>query len=242
MTAFAVISDIHGNLEAFEAVWRDIEALGISTVFSLGDNIGYGPDPEAVIQRLTALGVPSVLGNHELAVNDPSELDWFNPVARQSLRKSVAMLSEASLESIHQFPYCRVHDAYRFVHGFPPDSPVIYQFQVSDEEIEATFVKLPEKVFFTGHTHFPEIIAYRDGCLERDDLHEGLRLLDTQARYIVNVGSVGQPRDGNNNAKYVVFDPGRYALELRFIPYDVERVVQKILAAGLPESHATRLR
>lgn len=242
MTPFAVISDIHGNLEAFEAVWRDIEVLGITTVFSLGDNIGYGPDPEAVIKRLTALEVPSVLGNHELAVNDPSELDWFNPVARESLRKTVSMLSEASIESIHQFPYCRIQDAYRFVHGFPPDSPVLYQFQVSPEEMKETFDALPEQVFFTGHTHFPEIIAYRSGRIERDDLLEGLRQLDSQARYIVNVGSVGQPRDGNNNAKYVVFDPERFTLELRFIPYDVETVVQKILDAGLPESHATRLR
>jgi predicted phosphodiesterase len=242
MTKFAVLSDIHGNLEAFEAVWRDIEALGIEDVFSLGDNIGYGPDPEAVIQRLTARAVPSVLGNHELAVNDPSELDWFNPVARESLLKTVAMLSETSIETIHRFPYCRVQDAYRFVHGFPPDSPVVYQFQVSSEELVETFVELPERVFFTGHTHFPEIIAYQDGRVERDDLHEGPRQLDPQARYIVNVGSVGQPRDGNNNAKYVVFDPARYALELRYIPYDVEAVVRKILAAGLPESHATRLR
>ena len=242
MQKFAVLSDIHANLEAFEAVWRDIEALGIRDVFSLGDNIGYGPDPEAVIQRLTALSIPSVLGNHELAVNDPSELDWFNPIARESLRKTVAMLSAASLEIIHQFPYCRVRDAYRFVHGFPPDSPVIYQFQVSSEELATTFGDLPEQVFFTGHTHFPEIIAFQDGRIEREELYEGPCPLDPQARYIVNVGSVGQPRDANNNAKYVVFDPERYALELRYIPYDVETVARKILAAGLPESHANRLR
>lgn len=242
MQTFAVLSDIHANLEAFEAVWRDIETLGVRDVYSLGDNIGYGPDPEAVIQRLTALAIPSVLGNHELAVNDPSELDWFNPVARESLRKTVTMLSAASVEIIHQFPYCRVQDAFRFVHGFPPDSPVVYQFQVSAEELEETFADLPERVFFTGHTHFPEIIAYRDGRIERDDLHEGERQLDPEARYIINVGSVGQPRDGNNNAKYLVFDPGRYALELRYIPYDVETVVRKIRAAGLPEAHATRLR
>jgi len=242
MPKFAVLSDIHANLEAFEAVWRDIAALGIRDVFSLGDNIGYGPDPEAVIQRLTALAIPSVLGNHELAVNDPSELDWFNPIARESLRKTVAMLSAASIEFIHQLPYCRVWEAYRFVHGFPPDSPVIYQFQVSSEDLETTFHELPEQVFFTGHTHFPEIIAFQNGRIARDELDEGLRPLDPEARYIINVGSVGQPRDGNNSAKYVVFDPEHYALELRYIPYDVETVVHKILAAGLPESHATRLR
>ncbi|HSO19867.1 MAG TPA: metallophosphoesterase family protein [Desulfosarcina sp.] len=242
MKTFAVLSDIHGNLEAFEAVLRDIASLGIETTYSLGDNIGYGPDPEAVIQRLAALAIPSVLGNHELAVIDPSELDWFNPVARESLRKTVAMLSEASLDVIHRFPYCRVQDVYRFVHGFPPDSPVIYQFQVDAAEIEETFAALPEQVFFTGHTHFPEMIAYRNGRIEREDLHQGVRQLEADARYIVNVGSVGQPRDGNNCAKYVVFDPERPALELRYVPYEVEAVVAKILAAGLPESHATRLR
>lgn len=242
MTKFAVLSDIHSNLDAFEAVLRDIETLSITDIFSLGDNIGYGPEPEAVLQRLTALEIPSVLGNHELAVNDPSELDWFNPVARESLQKTVAMLSADSIEKIHQFPYCRVVDAHRFVHGFPPDSPVTYQFQPSTEELRQTFESLPERVFFTGHTHYPEIIEFIDERIERYEFREGVLPLNPEGRYIVNVGSVGQPRDGNNNAKYVVFDPDSTTVELRYIPYDVETVVAKILAAGLPEAHATRLR
>ena len=242
MKTFAIISDIHGNLDAFEAVLRDIETLSINEIFSLGDNIGYGPEPEAVIQRLAALKIPSVLGNHELAVTDPSELDWFNPVARESLRKTVAMLSEDSIDLIQHFPYCRVHDGYRFVHGFPPDSPVVYQFQASTEELEQTFATLDEHLFFTGHTHYPEIIESIDGQIGRYEFPEGIRQLNPNGRYIVNVGSVGQPRDGNNNAKYVVCDPDRHTVELRYIPYDVETVVEKILAAGLPESHATRLR
>ncbi len=242
MKTFAIISDIHGNLDAFEAVLGDIETLSITEIFSLGDNIGYGPEPEAVIQRLAALKIPSVLGNHELAVTDPSELDWFNPVARESLRKTVAMLSENSIELIQHFPYCRVQDAVRFVHGFPPDSPVVYQFQASTEEIEQTFATHDEHLFFTGHTHYPEIIEYIDGQIGRYEFPEGVRQLNPNGRYIVNVGSVGQPRDGNNNAKYVVCDPDRHTVELRYIAYDVETVVEKILAAGLPESHATRLR
>jgi len=241
MTKFAVLSDIHSNLTAFEEVLRDIETLSITDIFSLGDNIGYGPEPDAVIQRLAELKIPSVLGNHELAVTDPSELDWFNPVARDSLRKTVAMLSEDSIEKIHRFPYCRVHDAYRFVHGFPPDSPVIYQFQASTEELRQTFKTLSERFFFTGHTHYPEIIELIDDRIERYEFNEGILQLNPEGRYIVNVGSVGQPRDGNNNAKYVVFDPDSTTLELRYIPYDVETVVAKILAAGLPEAHATRL-
>lgn len=242
MTKFAVLSDIHSNLDAFEEVLRDIETLSITDIFSLGDNIGYGPEPEAVIQRLAALEIPSVLGNHELAVNDPSELEWFNPVARASLQKTVAMLSKDSIEIIHQFPYCRICDDCRFVHGFPPDSPVIYQFQASTEELRQTFATLSERLFFTGHTHYPEIIELIDDRIERYEFNEGILQLNPEGRYIVNVGSVGQPRDGNNNAKYVVCDPDTATLELRYIPYDVETVVAKILAAGLPEAHATRLR
>jgi len=241
MQKFAIISDIHSNLDAFDEVLRDIESLAITTIFSLGDNIGYGPEPEAVINRLTERGIPSVLGNHELAVTDPSELDWFNPVARESLRKTVAMLSENAIDLIHQFPYCRIQDTCRFVHGFPPDSPVVYQFQVTGEELAETFAALPERIFFTGHTHYPEIIEYLEGRIERQDFHCGVRQLEQEGRYIVNVGSVGQPRDGNNNAKYVVFDPEALTLELRYVPYDIQAVVAKILAAGLPESHATRL-
>ncbi len=242
MTKMAILSDIHGNLNALEEVLKDIDALGVGKIFSLGDNIGYGPEPEAVIQRLQARGIPSVLGNHELAVTDASELDWFNPVARESLLKTVEMLSEASIERIHQFPYCRVEDDLRFVHGFPPDSPVIYQFQASDDDLVKTFSELQEQIFFTGHTHYPEIIEYNAGVIEKYKFSRQTLHLKTDTRYNINAGSVGQPRDGNNNAKYVLFDAAARTVELRYIPYDIESTVQKILDAGLPEAHALRLR
>jgi predicted phosphodiesterase len=238
----AIVSDIHGNLEAFEAVLEDIEAQGVNQIYSLGDNVGYGPDPEAIIDHLQARSIPSVRGNHELAITDPSELDWFNPVARESLLKTVEMLSPEAIEYIHQFPYFRVEENYRFVHGFPPDSPVIYQFQVADEELRKIFSQLDEHIFFIGHTHYPEIVEFTDGKIRNTTLERQSRQLIATSRYIINVGSVGQPRDGNNNAKYLLFDPSALRIELRYIPYDVEATVQKILDAGLPEAHALRLR
>ena len=242
MTKLAIVSDIHGNRDALEEVLKDIEALSVAQIFSLGDNIGYGPEPEAVIQMLQDRNIPSVLGNHELAVTDASELDWFNPVARESLLKTIDMLSAASIERIHQFPYCRVEDDYRFVHGFPPDSPVIYQFQVSDDDLVKTFSELQEHIFFTGHTHYPEIVEYDADAIQKYKLGRKTLTLKTGARYIINVGSVGQPRDGDNNAKYVLFDTAAQTVELRYVPYDIESTVQKILDAGLPEAHALRLR
>ncbi len=242
MHKMAIISDIHGNLEALEAVLADIDDQDAGRIFSLGDNVGYGPDPEAVIQHLRARGIPSVRGNHELAVADPRELDWFNPVARESLRKTVEMLSPEAIDYIHQFPYSRVEENCRFVHGFPPDSPVIYQFQVSDDELRTVFSDLEEQIFFTGHTHYPEIIEFTAGKPRSCRLDRQPRQLSPDSRYIINVGSVGQPRDGNNNAKYLLFDPSALRIELRYIPYDIETTVQKILDAGLPEAHALRLR
>ncbi len=242
MTKLAIVSDIHANRDALEEVLKDIDALAAGKIFSLGDNIGYGPEPEAVIQMLQDRKIPSVLGNHELAVTDASELDWFNPVARESLLKTVDMLSAASIERIHQFPYCRVEDDIRLVHGFPPDSPVIYQFQASEDDLLKTFAELQERIFFTGHTHYPEIIEYDEGAIQKNKLVRKTLQLKREARYIINVGSVGQPRDGNNNAKYVLFDTATQTVELRYVPYDVESTVQKILDAGLPEAHALRLR
>jgi predicted phosphodiesterase len=242
MSKIAILSDIHGNLDALQEVLKDIDMRDVSQAYSLGDNIGYGPEPEAVINLLRTRAIPSVLGNHELAVNNPVELDWFNPVARESLLKTVEMLSPDTIEYLHQFPLCRLDDDCRFVHGFPPDSPVIYQFQVTEKDLLKTFADLTEQFFFVGHTHYPDIIEFSKGEIRNLKLGRQQRQLETTSRYIINVGSVGQPRDGNNNAKYVLFDRSALTVELRYIPYDIESTVHKIISAGLPEAHALRLR
>jgi predicted phosphodiesterase len=239
---FAVLSDIHANLEAFQAVLADMRPLGLDAAYSLGDNVGYGAEPDGVIAGLAAEGIPSVLGNHELAVIDPAELDWFNPIARESLVKTVELLSETSLARIHGFPRFDVRHGCRLVHGFPPDSPTVYQFQVSGEDVRAVVAGMEERICFTGHTHFPEILACTDGDVQRWAFPPGTQPLKVEPAYIINVGSVGQPRDGSNCAKYAVFDTEAWTVELRHVPYDIESAVRKILAAGLPPAHAYRLR
>lgn len=239
---FAVLSDIHANLDALEAVLADLAPLNLEAVYSLGDTIGYGAQPDEVVARLATEGIPSVLGNHELAVLQPAELEWFNPIARESLERTMDMLSEASRARIREFPRFAVHHGCRMVHGFPPDSPIIYQFQVSREEIRALAAALPERLCFTGHTHFPEIITCAAGEVQRQDFPPEVQALDPEGFHIVNVGSVGQPRDGSNTAKYAVCDTAAGTVEMRHVPYDVESAVAKILEAGLPPAHALRLR
>ena len=237
----AIFSDTHGNYEAFEQVIKDIDTSDVDAVISLGDNIGYGPEPERVIQKIKALNIPSVQGNHELALKDEEYLNWFNPAARKSLIKTRGLLSKASSRYISQFePFITSYNC-RFVHGFPPDSPLIYMFQVSDGRKQEVFEKMAEKLCFIGHTHTLDIIGYNGKDLRYEDLPEGLFPLDPEKKYIITIGSVGQPRDPSNSAKYVIWDSLKNSLDVRFLPYDIASVVRKIKAAGLPKEHAQRL-
>jgi predicted phosphodiesterase len=237
----AVFSDTHGNYDALEQVLKDIDRSDVDAAISLGDNIGYGPEPERVIKKLKALNIPSVQGNHELAANDEEYLNWFNPAARKSLIKTRTLLSKASLRYISQLePFIISHDC-RFVHGFPPDSSLIYMFQISEDGKRQAFEEMAERLCFIGHTHTLEIIGYAGKEILYEDLPEGVSHLDPQKKYIINIGSVGQPRDSSNNAKYVIWDSVADSLDVRFLSYDIASVVKKIKAAGLPKEHAERL-
>jgi len=237
----AVISDIHGNLDALQAVLADIDQLGIERIFCLGDNIGYGPEPEQVIDLLEQRAIPSVIGNHELAAAQPEYRSWFNPSARSSLLKTVEMLSEAALKRAGELPKYMTSDGARFVHGFPPDSPLIYLFQVSEAKMVRALRQLEEPVCFVGHTHDLELVSYDGSQICASNLEKGIRTLDPEQKYIVNIGSVGQPRDGDNRAKYAIWEPEDRMLEIRFISYDIQAAAKKILEAGLPRAHAMRL-
>ena len=237
----AVISDIHGNFDAFRQVLDDIDRSGIDEIVSLGDNVGYGPEPDLVIEQIRARQIPSVQGNHELALKEPEYLNWFNPSARKSLLKTRALLSDESLRFISNLqPYLIFHDC-RFVHGFPPDSPLIYMFQPSDRSKIKVFENSAERLCFIGHTHSLELLSYDGRKLEYQDLPKGLTSLEREKKYIINIGSVGQPRDSSNEAKYAVWDSVNDTIDIRFVPYDIASVVKKIKEAGLPEEHAERL-
>jgi predicted phosphodiesterase len=237
----AVISDIHANIEALTEVMKDIRLASVDKVMSLGDNIGYGPDPEAVIRLLTEEKIPSVIGNHELAVIRPKYLEAFNPSARQALLKTIELISGETVEILKGLETFRVSDDFRFVHGFPPDSPTIYLYQVAETHLQGYFKRMQEKVCFIGHTHELKMIEYDGRRITWGDLMEGMEYLDPRKRYIINAGSVGQPRDGNNNAKYLILDTVSFRLEIRYVSYDMRPTMQKIKDLGLPEQYAERL-
>jgi predicted phosphodiesterase len=237
----AVISDIHANLEALEQVLADIDGSNIDRTLCLGDSVGYGPEPEQVVAMINDRHIPSILGNHELALIDQNLLTWFNPLARRSLLKTIEMLSEKTVNFIFNLKPYMIYDGYRFVHGFPPDSATTYLFQISEDELLRTFKQMKEKICFVGHTHRLEIIGFDGKSIIRSPLTQRIVNLNNADRYIINIGSVGQPRDGDNHAKYIILDTEKNSIEVKFIPYDIASVVNKIIEAGFPTEHAIRL-
>jgi len=238
----ALISDIHGNLEAFRQVLADIDRLEIATIFSLGDIVGYGPDPEQVVNELRARQIVSVKGNHELALSSPRYFLKINPSAQQSILITKKMLSGANKRYLESLETFTVFQGARFVHGCPPESITTYLFNPSSMQLNALFSFFSEKICFIGHTHYLNLFSFDGDISLREELTAGIISLAEGKRYIINIGSVGQPRDRqNNNAKYVIWDANENTLEVRFIPYDISITATKILKRGFPEGNATRL-
>jgi len=237
----AIISDVHGNLEALGAVWADMQELGVDKVYCLGDSVGYGPDPQAVVDELAARGVAGVMGNHELGLTDDASLEWFNSQARAALETTRGLLKPATLASFADLPrHLSVHGL-RLVHGLPPDSPLTYLFEASDTELVRVMSGLEEEISLVGHTHELGLVRLKARRVEHQPLQEGRTELTRDARWLINVGAVGQPRDGDPRAKYVVVEPGEGWVELRRVAYDAEPTKAKILARGLSPIYADRL-
>lgn len=238
----AILSDIHGNLEALEAVLSDFEIQCPDSVVCLGDLIGYGPDPEAVIRRVIDYGFISLLGNHETALFKKSDRNWMNFQAKENNEVTETLLSQQSLDYCFRLSRIVLLENARFVHGCPPDSVLKYLHMLSDEEILKCLSTSEESPIFVGHTHKLALVSEHRNKVVRERLKEGVTLLDPDKKYIINAGSVGQPRDGNNKAKYILWDTVMSAIEVRALTYEVSVTAQKILQRGFPEAYAIRLR
>lgn len=236
----AVISDIHANLEAFTAVLDHMKQRRVDGCVCLGDAVGYGAEPEPVLRLLWKNKIPSITGNHEEAAYDDGILKLFNPQAQKTAMITRELLSEGSIERIQKWPTTMEVMGALAVHGFPPESVHKYLFEADESEIINVWNQINNNLCFVGHTHGLELIAYDGHNVVTYPLKEGGWLLDTR-KTIVNVGSVGQPRDGDKSAKYVIWDTKMNALTVCFVPYDAKSAAAKILKAGLPEINARRL-
>lgn len=237
----AVISDIHGNLEALVRCLDDIERSGVDQIVNLGDAVGYGPQPEEVLVLLGKMGIANLLGNHELAVIDKVHRNDFSPEAIISLEQTLKYLTPASFLYIKNLPYYREMDGALMVHGCPPDLPTIYLNHMSFSEIKETFASNSFDIAFAGHTHRLMLMGYDGKDLQFDPLQQVTIKLEPDCRYIVNVGAVGQPRDGDPRAKYVIWDSHRNTLEIKRVAYDISRTADLIIKRGFLRRDADRL-
>lgn len=238
-----VLSDIHANYEALTSVLHDITQFfpDVSEIISLGDIVGYGPDPELCVKMVQEHGIISVAGNHELGVGRSKYRSCFNKQAAEVVEKTSRMLSSTSLEYLRSLPLALSLHGALFVHGLPPRSAFQYIWELNDERVLLKFSRFPEQIAFLGHTHELGLVRAVDGAVERSGLPEGSYTLDFTSRYMVNAGAVGQPRDSDPRAKYLVWDTESHELIVRCVAYDPTETIIKMKERGLPERYARRL-
>jgi len=236
----AVLSDVHSNLEALEAV---LEHTGgrADTFYVLGDIVGYGADPQAVVDRLDALGGTLIAGNHDLAATDRFDTQWFNRVAATAIRWTVEALDDGGRAVLQALEPRRESLAGLLVHGSVVDPAAEYVVNTGDAAV--SFEADPFEICFFGHTHLP-VVFWTDGGthVNRRGLVDARALqLEPGTRYMLNPGSVGQPRDGDPRASYMLFDTEGRAATVHRVEYAIQTAQRKIRDAGLPEVLADRL-
>ena len=233
----AVLSDIHGNLEALEAVLIAVDQEGADQLLVLGDLVGYGPDPAACIHRLREAGAVCVLGNHDQALVDGQRVHELNTMARDTLLESRALVAEEELRYIRSFAYRHVEGEGVFAHANPV-CPEEWQTLYLLQHVRWCLEQLEWRIAFVGHTHHAALFCQMESGpvpLTSSELAIG------RHRYLVNTGSVGQPRDGDPRASFALWDVDAEHVELRRTEYPLRRTQEKIHDLGWPAYAAERL-
>lgn len=234
----AVFSDVHGNLEALDEFADWFGKHKIDRSFMLGDVVGYGADPVACYERTKVLADVLIKGNHEAALYSDEVLNGFADSAREALVWTRGRVSDEIKEALNGLQLVYIEGKFTFVHGSLAH-PEAFDYIMSIYDAWPTFRCLTTPICFIGHTHVPYISVESEqrGAY----ISPGRYSLKRNERYVINVGSVGQPRDRDPRLAFAVFDTEKYELELIRIAYDNKRAAEKIRQAGLPHYLADRL-
>jgi diadenosine tetraphosphatase ApaH/serine/threonine PP2A family protein phosphatase len=235
----AVLSDIHANVAALDAVLAGVGS--VDAIWHLGDVVGYGPEPDAVVARLSDAGVTGVAGNHDRAAVGGREIEWFNPDARAAMEWTRTHLSPATTAWLRDQPERRTEGDALLVHGSPRDP--VWEYITSASIVRANIAEMPTPIGLFGHTHIPMAWTERDGRIDGTEPRPDAALtLDGATHLLVNPGSVGQPRDGDPRASWLELDLDAVTATWHRVPYDIPKVQQAMRDAGLPVRLAERLR
>ena len=234
---YAVISDIHSNLEALQAVLADSASQGVTNYVCLGDIVGYNANPVECLEIIRKLNCAVVSGNHDHYCSFDDDLTGFHPIAADAVDWTRKQLAEEQQVFLAELKLVERASNFTIVHS-TLDMPEMWGYVFESLEAEASFNYQMTTICFFGHTHVP--LAFIKG----NDISGGsyARLkIDVEKKYFVNVGSIGQPRDGDPRASYAIYNMETQEIELRRIQYDIAATQDKIRKAGLPERLAARL-
>jgi len=237
--SIVILSDIHSNLESFQAVLKDCSRERVDQLLCVGDIVGYAADPDRCIEMLRGITSHVVAGNHDWAVAGLADISYFNPEARAAVEWTAGIIAADHSAYLKGLPLTLCLPGMLLVHA-TPYQPEAWDYIFSPDDAAQCFRHCDQQICFTGHSHHPIAFAQdKEGNISviRDST---FTLLDSY-RYLINVGSVGQPRDGDPRAAYVIYKPEEASGTLRRVSYDITRTQRKIVAAGLSTLLAARL-
>jgi len=235
---YAILSDIHSNLEALEAAVGYAKKQNVESWVVLGDTIGYGANPNECFEWVQKESDIYLMGNHEKAIIDPSLRKWFNESAREAIVWTDEVMDNRFKDKIKDIPYMQVKENITFAHGSPVE-PERFHYLLSFEDAITSFDQMGNSICFVGHTHVP--CCFCESEKLTNYLKPGIMKLQEGDRYILNPGSVGQPRDRDSRLAFGIFDDGDKTFEIVRLPYENEKAANKIRKAGLPCYLADRL-
>lgn len=235
---YAVFSDMHGNLEAYQSVLDAMKKEGPSKYFCVGDIVSYGADPSACIDMTKDLNPAIVCGNHDRAAAGLTPLEYFTDYARAAVLWTRGVLMEEDREYLGSLKLAYIDKDLTMVHG-TLSQPALFEYVFDFDTAYRMLARAETPVSFIGHSHSPGIFMLDDGKL---DFTKGPKIrIEKDKKYLVNAGSVGQPRDGDWRAAFCIWDRDTAAIEIKRVEYDIKTAQKKILAAGLPKILAERL-
>ncbi len=234
---YAVIADIHANLEALEAVLKDAKEQKCTHYCCVGDVVGYNANPKECLDIIRDMNMPCVKGNHDEYCSSEEDLDGFNPHAAEAVNWTRKQLSKEDRQWLRDMKYVKLVASFSMVHA-TLDGPQRWGYVFDKLAAAASFTYQNTSVCFFGHTHVP--VAFIRDSVVRGGTYSKFKV-EPGRKYFVNVGSVGQSRDNVAKATYVIYDLDEGSIELRRLDYDIPKAQKKILDAGLPPRLAERL-
>lgn len=234
----AILGDIHSNIDALNVVLDDCRSQGVTDFLCTGDIVGYNACPRECLKIIRDLGCPVVMGNHDHYISIEQNLDDFNPHAAAVIEWTRRQLQDDEIAYLKGLPFTKTQMGITLVHS-TLDNPEAFGYVFDHLQAGAHFTRQITPLCFHGHTHCPMIYEKQIDAVYRIDAQDFK--LPIGRKYFINVGSVGQPRDGDPRAAYAVYRPASREISFRRLEYDIQSAQQRILAAGLPQRLAERL-